>query len=96
MNTIMNGLIDETNVGLTTNGAVKRNTTKSAVLDLFSLCGAYRRRSDEDCILLFKNALEELVLAPWCPAFNTLVFSQVYFFSNDSSKSPINKKLFLP
>ena len=59
MNTFMNGLIDETNVGLTENGAVKHLTTKSAVLDLFSLCGAYRRRSEEDCILAFKNAYEE-------------------------------------
>ena len=59
MNTFMNGLIDETNVGLTENGAIKRNTTKSAVLDMFALCGAYRRRSEEDCILAFKNAYEE-------------------------------------
>lgn len=67
MNTFMNGLIDETNVGLTTNGAIKRNTTKSAVLDMFALCGAYRRRSEEDCILAFKNAYEEdAVLALKC------------------------------
>ena len=59
MNTFMNGLIDETNVGLTENGAVKHLTTKSAVLDMFALCGAYRRRSEEDCILAFKNAYEE-------------------------------------
>ena len=67
MNTFMNGLIDETNVGLTENGAIKRNTTKSAVLDMFALCGAYRRRSEEDCILAFKNAYEEdAVLALKC------------------------------
>ena len=59
MNTFMNGLIDETNVGLTENSAVKHLTTKSAVLDMFALCGAYRRRSEEDCILAFKNAYEE-------------------------------------
>ena len=59
MNTFMNGLIDETNVGLTENFAVKHLTTKSAVLDMFALCGAYRRRSEEDCILAFKNAYEE-------------------------------------
>lgn len=59
MNTFMNGLIDETNVGLTENGAVKHRTTKSAVLDMFALCGAYRNRLDEDCILAFKNAYEE-------------------------------------
>ena len=59
MNTFMNGLIDETNVGLTENGAVKHLTTKSAVLDMFALCGAYRHRSDADCIIAFANAYEE-------------------------------------
>ena len=59
MNTFMNGLVNETNFGRTENGAVKHNTTKSAVLDMFALCGAYRRRSEEDCILAFKNAYEE-------------------------------------
>lgn len=59
MNTFMNGLIDETNVTMTENGAVAHRTTKSAVLDMFALCGAYRNRTDEDCILAFKNAFEE-------------------------------------
>lgn len=59
MNTFMNGLVNETNFGRTENGAVKHLTTKSAVLDMFALCGAYRRRSEEDCILAFKNAYEE-------------------------------------
>lgn len=59
MNTFMDGLIDANNYGLTENGAIKHNTTKSAVLDMFALCGAYRNRSDEDCILAFKNAYNE-------------------------------------
>lgn len=59
MNTFMNGLIDETNVAMTENGAVTHRTTKSAVLDMFALCGAYRNRTDADCILAFKNAYEE-------------------------------------
>ena len=59
MNTFMNGLVDKTNVAVTENGAITHRTTKSAVLDMFALCGAYRRRSNEDCILAFKNALEE-------------------------------------
>ena len=29
------------------------------VYDMFATGGAYRRRNDEDCILLFKNAYEE-------------------------------------
>ena len=59
MNTFMNGLIDATNVAMTENNAVTHRTTKSAVLDMFALCGAYRNRSDADCILAFKNAFEE-------------------------------------
>ena len=59
MNTFMNGLVNANNFGLTENGAVKHNTTKFAVLDMFALCGSYRNRSDADCILAFKNAIEE-------------------------------------
>ena len=59
MNTFMDGLTNETNFGLTENGAIKRKTTKSAILDMFAMCGSYRNRTDEDCILAFKNALDE-------------------------------------
>ena len=59
MNTFMNGLKNATNFGYTENGAIKRKSTKSALLDMFSMCAAYRSRSDADCILLFKNAYEE-------------------------------------
>ena len=61
MNTFLNGLVNENNYAYTENGAVTHKTTKSAVLDMFALCGAYRNRSNEDCILAFKNALEENV-----------------------------------
>lgn len=59
MNTFMNGLKNATNYGYTENGAVKRNSTESKLLDMFAMCAAYRSRSDADCILLFKNAYEE-------------------------------------
>lgn len=59
MNTFMNAMTDATNFGYTENGAIKHNTTKSALLDMFALGGAYRKRSDEDVILLFKNAYDE-------------------------------------
>lgn len=59
MNTFLNGLKDVNNFGYTENGAVTHRTSKSALLDMFALGGAYRNRSDEDCILLFKNAFEE-------------------------------------
>lgn len=67
MNSFMNNLVDETNFGFTENMAIKRVTTKSAILDMFSLCGAFRNRSDEDCIVMFNNALaEDVSLAMKC------------------------------
>lgn len=59
MNTFMNELQNVTNYKLTENGALTHSSTLSGVMDLFALGGAYRKRSDEDCILLFKNAFEE-------------------------------------
>ena len=59
MNTFMNGLKDATNFGYTENGAVKHLTTKSALLDMFAMGAAMRNRSDNDVILMFKNAYEE-------------------------------------
>ena len=59
MNTFMNQLKNDTNFGRTANGALTHKTTNSAVYDMFALGGAYRNRSEEDVILLFKNALEE-------------------------------------
>ena len=59
MNTFMNGLVDATNYCRTENGALAHKSTRSMVYDMFALGGAFRKRSDEDCILLFKNALEE-------------------------------------
>lgn len=59
MNTFMNGLQNASNYAVTENGALAHKTTHSAVYDMFALGGAYRKRDDEDCILLFKNALEE-------------------------------------
>ena len=59
MNTFMDNLIDQFNFTHTLNGATAYKSTLSAVYDMFAFGGAYRKRSDEDCILLFKNALEE-------------------------------------
>ena len=59
MNTFMHNLENATNYGYTENGAIKYNSTNSAVYDMFAFMGAYRKRRDEDCILLFKNAFEE-------------------------------------
>jgi len=58
-NTFMNAMTGAYNYKRTENGAVAHKTTNSAVYDMFALGAAYRKRSDEDCILLFKNAFEE-------------------------------------
>lgn len=59
MNTFMNNLTNATNFNMTANGALAHKSTRSMVYDMFALGGAYRGRSIEDCILLFKNAFEE-------------------------------------
>jgi hypothetical protein len=59
MNKFLNGLQDATNFTYTENGALTHKSTGSALMDLFGMGGAYRNRSDADCIILFKNAFEE-------------------------------------
>ena len=59
MNTFLNQMIKNDNITLTENGGVTRKHTDSKVLDMFAVGGTYRNRSDEDVILLFKNAFEE-------------------------------------
>ena len=58
-NKFMNGLSNAANLTYTENGAITRKSTNSALLDMFAMGGAYRTRSDEDVILLFKNAYTE-------------------------------------
>ena len=59
MNTLLNGLKDNFNYTRTENGAITHKTTKSALLDMFGMGGSMRNRSDDDVILMFKNAYEE-------------------------------------
>ena len=59
MNKFLNGLSNATNYTYTENGALAYKSTQSKLLDMFALGGAYRTRSEEDVILLFKNAYEE-------------------------------------
>lgn len=59
MNSFLNSLSETNNMKKTENGAVAYKSTRNAVYDLFSLGGAYRQRSDEDCMFLFKKAYDE-------------------------------------
>ena len=59
MNTFLNEMVNDANYKETENGGIALKSTKSAVLDMFALCAAYRNRSDEDCVFMFKNAIEE-------------------------------------
>ena len=66
-NSFLNELKAIDNIDYTENGGVTHNTTNSAVLDMFSLGGAYRNRSDEDVIKLFSTAfLEDQLMALKC------------------------------
>jgi hypothetical protein len=59
MNSFLNEMKNDANYKLTENGGVAVSSTMNAVYDMFALCGAYRSRSNEDCIHMFKNAYEE-------------------------------------
>lgn len=59
MNNFLHGLTEYSNIKLTENGSKAYKSTNSALYDCFAFGGAYRKRSDEDCILLFKNAYKE-------------------------------------
>ena len=58
MNTFLSGMKSATNYTITENGALTHKSTMDAVLDLFAMGAAYRTRSDEDVIVLFKNAFK--------------------------------------
>ena len=59
MNKMLEAMKDNANIGLTENGAVKRVTTKSDLLDMFAMGAAMRSRSDEDIILMWRKAFAE-------------------------------------
>lgn len=58
-NTFLNGLQEKTNFTRTENGAITHRTTNKGIFDMFALGGAYRSRTDADCITLFKEALAD-------------------------------------
>lgn len=58
-NGFIDGLREINNVTYTENGAISLRSTLDAVYDLFALGAAFRQRSEEDIITLFKKAYRE-------------------------------------
>lgn len=58
-NTFANALRAEMNYKTTENGATAMKSTNSKLYDLFAFGGAYRSRTENDCMLLFKEAYME-------------------------------------
>ena len=59
MNTFLNGMKQVNNYAITENGALTHKSTMDGLLDLFAMGAAYRTRTDEDVIVLFKQAFDE-------------------------------------
>lgn len=59
MNSLLNAMQIQQNTKLTENGGLTYKSTMDSLMDLFAFGGAYRSRSDADCILLFKKAFEQ-------------------------------------
>lgn len=71
MSNLIDALKKEANVKFTENGGVALSSTCDKLYDLFALGGAYRSRSEDDCILLFKEAYQESpTLALKCLFYN--------------------------
>ena len=58
MNTILNAMQEDANYKLTENGGIALKSTLNEVLDMFALCGAFRTRTEDECIFMFKRAFE--------------------------------------
>lgn len=58
-NAFMSALKNDSNYKLTENGAVAKKSTMDKVYDMFAFSGAYHERTDDDVVLLFKNAYEQ-------------------------------------
>lgn len=58
MNTFLNGMKTAANYTRTENGALTHKSTMDGLMDLFAMGAAYRSRTDEDVIVLFKDAFD--------------------------------------
>lgn len=59
MNELLKNLKEQSNKTFTANGATTYSSTLTKLYDLFAQGAAMRMASDDDCILMFKNAYEE-------------------------------------
>lgn len=59
MNKLLSAMTEVSNTHLTQNSDLTYSSTLNMLADMFAFGAAYRGRSDEDCILLFKNAFEQ-------------------------------------
>lgn len=59
MNKLLNAMQEVNNCKLTENGDIAYKSTMNGLMDMFALGGSYRKRSETDCIVLFKGALAE-------------------------------------
>ena len=84
MNRLVSALDNFSNYKTTENGATALKSTKSMVYDMFALGGAYRSRSEADCVLLFKNAIEE----------NPLLGLKCLFYLRDAREGQGERRFF--
>ena len=59
MSNFLNGMKQANNYAITENGALTHSSTMDGLMDLFAMGAAYRTRTDEDVIVLFKKAFDE-------------------------------------
>jgi hypothetical protein len=84
MNRLVSALDNFSNYKTTENGATALKSTKSMVYDMFALGGAYRSRSEADCVLLFKSAIEE----------NPLLGLKCLFYLRDAREGQGERRFF--